>query len=103
LAKPLQLHTEVNSVTPQPLPAIYCVSHCYNAPLPDERAPKLTVLAFDSTTNTLIPLQQTMMAEGTLMPLAQVINQKRTELIETGEKWPAESFILCGAKTSPRK
>ena len=33
----------------------------------------------------------------------QVINQKRTELIETGEKWPAESFILCGAKTSPRK
>jgi len=33
----------------------------------------------------------------------QVINQKRTELIKTGEKWPAESFILCGAKTSPRK
>ena len=31
------------------------------------------------------------------------INQQRAELIRTGEKWPKESFILCGAKTSPRK
>lgn len=82
-------------MTPQPLPAIYCVSHCYNAPLPDERAPKLTVLAFDSTTNALIPVQQTMLPEGTLMPIAQVINQKGTKLFTTAGKHGVVCYHLA--------
>ncbi len=91
----MKLQTEANKVSPHRMPAIYCVSHCYNAPLPDERESKLTVLSLDTTTNSLIPVQQTTLPEGTLMPIAQVINQKGTKLFTTAGKHGVVCYHLA--------
>ena len=73
------------------LPAIYCVSHCYNAPLPDDRKAKLTVLSLNASADKLTSLQQTELPKGTLMPVSQVINQEGTKLFTTAGK----HGVLC--------
>lgn len=80
---PDQPQIGMNDMASDPAHAIYCFSHCYNAPLPDDRVSRLTVLQFDATNNCLLPVQQVTLPEGTLMPISQVVNQDRTKLFTT--------------------
>jgi len=73
------------------LPGIYCVSHCYNAPLPDDREAKLTVLSLNTTADSLTPVQQIALPKGTLMPISQVINKEGTKLFTTA----GQHGVLC--------
>ena len=73
------------------LQSIYCVSHCYNAPLPDDRKAKLTVLSLNSSADSLTSVQQIELPKETLMPVSQVINQEGTKLFTVAGK----HGILC--------
>lgn len=75
-----------DSLTTQPAAEagrIYCVAHCYGAPLPDHRSPSLSLLTLDSSGKELTLVQQVTLPEGTLMPLSQVINRTATRLYTT--------------------
>ena len=60
--------------------AIYCVAHCYNAPMPDDRLPTLSVLELTQSGSELNLIQQINLPHGTLMPISQAINSDGTRL-----------------------
>ena len=80
-----------DKATSHRLPHIYCVSHCYDAPMPDDRVAKLTVLTLNDSADRLTPVQHTELPPGTLMPISQVINQEGTQLFTTAGR----HGVLC--------
>ena len=60
--------------------AVYCVAHCYNAPMPDDRSATLSVLALNQSGSELTLIQQINLPDGTLMPISQTINSDGTRL-----------------------
>jgi 6-phosphogluconolactonase (cycloisomerase 2 family) len=75
--------TVATTVPDGPPLVVYAAAHCYGAPIPDERAPTMNVLALSADGSELKLIQSVEMPSGTLMPVSQKITADKARLFST--------------------